>query len=209
MWNQFQLSTPATAACQLDTKYQHYQGKQIFNITIYCVAWQFIWLTGHLSELVAFLSGRGLRETLELMNAELALLKRFLYKLSAVFRHDKSLGVMKQILKCVTRFMSIQVADNIDDMVKQYTLCDSGKLFVPPRPRFEFILVRFQGAARLLAQTILYCQHCIKLILARISIGHFVNIHIISVSMVARIWSGTLSIIRLIKATLDQLSFSF
>lgn len=124
------------------------------------------------------------------MKSEIMLLKRFLYKLAAVFAHDKVYKVLKQIYKTVSRALETNISSDLTGFQEQHTSSSTSSkiMFVAPKPKYEYILVRIQGVARLMAQILCLCQHCGSMIVKKLQLGHFVNICIIQMSFVSRLW---------------------
>lgn len=133
---------------------------------------------------------KKLQETILAMKSEIMLLKRFLYKLAAVFAHDKIYKVLKQIYKSTTRVIESNIISDLTGFQEQHTSSSTSSkvMFVAPRPKYEYILVRLQGLFRLLAQILCLCQYCGSMIVKKLQLGHFVNISVIKMSFISRIW---------------------
>lgn len=133
---------------------------------------------------------KQLEESVNLVQIEAALLKRFLYKLTSVFCHDKGYKMMKQIQKSINKFLAVDIAASLRAIHEQHSLISSAErfVFVPPKPKLEFVLVRLQGTARLLAQVLCYCQRFASFTIQKIHFGHFMNISVICMSFAARLW---------------------
>ncbi len=132
-----------------------------------------------------------LQNILLLVNSEVVLLKRFLYKLGAVFAHDKSYKVLKHIHKTVNKFLQTEVACDLMSFQEQHTASPSSSskmMYVAPKPKYEYILVRLQGTVRLQAQILCLCQHYGAIMTQKLQLGHFVNIMVTSMSITARLW---------------------
>jgi hypothetical protein len=129
-----------------------------------------------------------LKESFVLMTSEIVLLKQFLYKIAAVFHHDKSYKALKQIYKTVDKFLEAGVVSDLTGFLEQHTVCFANVMFVAPKPKYEYIQVRLQGTVRLLAHILCLCQYYGSIMVQKMSIGHFVNIVTISMSFAARIW---------------------
>jgi Domain of unknown function (DUF4477) len=144
--------------------------------------------TDTLGKFVSFLRKQepDLITSLSILSSESLILKQFLYKISAVFRQDKSTKGLKQILKSVKKFSDMQLNGITTHMIEQHSL--GNIIHVSPKSTYEFALVKFQGAARLLAQILCYCQHSVCATIPRMHQGHFINISVISVSLISRIW---------------------
>ena len=131
-----------------------------------------------------------LEESVKLVQTEVVILKRFLYKLTSIFCHDKGYKMMKQVQKSINKFLAVDISKALVNLHEQHSLIYSTERFVyvPPKPKFQFALVRLQGTARLLAQILCYCQRFGSFVIQKIHFGHFVNINVISMSFAARIW---------------------
>ena len=116
------------------------------------------------------------------MASEIILLKRFLYKLAAVFSHDKSYKMLKHIQKTVSKLLETHVVSDLTSFQEQHTANSSSSkvIYVAPKPKYEYILVRLQGTVRLLAQILCLCQHYGSIMIRKMQLGHFVNITVIS-----------------------------
>lgn len=130
-----------------------------------------------------------LMSSTKILDAELLLLKRFLYKMTSVFRNDKSIKTLRQILKMSSKFIDMKIIDIIENLSEQHTPPKLNSVsYVPPKSKFEYTLVRLQGAAKLLTKTLCYCQHSGRLIIPKMHQGHFVSKCVISMSLTSRIW---------------------
>lgn len=135
-----------------------------------------------------------------MLSDELLLLKRFVYKLTSVFRNDKSIRMLRQILKMCLKLIDMKIIDTIENLEEQHTAPKPHSLsYVPPKSKFEYTLVRLQGATKLLAQILCYCQHSGRLIIPKMHMGHFISICVISMSLTSRIWGLSLSLVCLMK----------
>lgn len=124
------------------------------------------------------------------MQSEVNLLKRFLYKLTSVFSHDKSYKTSKQIQKSINKFLAVNISLALKSLEEQHSFSSSTDrfVFVAPKPRIEFVLVRLQGCVRLLAQVLCYSQKYGSQVIQKIRLGHFMNISVISMAFAARLW---------------------
>lgn len=130
----------------------------------------------------------ALNECLTILESELVLFNRFLYKLHAVFKHDKGYKVLKQIQKSLCRFKQLNIQELIKHFQEQHCLSSTPHKFVAPRPVYEYLLIRIQGGAKLLSHLLCYCHTFGMIILQKLGKGHFININIISMSFTARLW---------------------
>lgn len=132
----------------------------------------------------------ALKECLTLIDSEEVLFKRFLYKLNSVFIHDKGFKVLKQIQKAVIKFKLINIQELVTRFQEQhsFTLNSPKLIHVAPRPVYEHLLIRTQGGARLLAQTLCYCHAFGLVVLQKVQQSHFINVNIISMGFAARFW---------------------
>jgi len=182
LWNVANLSPPATAAVQLKV-----QSLQTLNV-----------IQDFLTRLEE--EKKKIALSVKVLETELSILNRFLYKLSLVFRNDKSIKMLKQIWKMTKKFVDMKIIDIIENLQEQHTVPKlHSDVFVPPKSKFEYALVRLQGATRLLAQLLCCCQHSGRLIIPTMYQGHFISIRIISMSMTARIWGMSLHLVHLLK----------
>ena len=134
---------------------------------------------------------KKLDAALNQVQKENTLLKCFLYKLTSVMSNDKSFKTTKQIQKSMNKLQEL----DLHSIFKSLLLEQDSQLFsaaryafIPPQPRFQFVLVRIQGTSRLLAQVLCSCKNLGSLTLQKIHLGHFMNINIILMSFCARIW---------------------
>ena len=144
--------------------------------------------TGTLEKFISFLRKQepDLTTSLSILSSESIILKQFLYKISAIFRQDKRLKGLKLIFKCLKKLSDMQLNGITTHMIEQHSLGNT--IHVSPKSTYEFFLIKFQGAARLLAQILCYCQYSVSRTIERMHQGHHVNISVISVSLISRIW---------------------
>jgi hypothetical protein len=129
-----------------------------------------------------------LKEFLMLMTSEVVILKRFLYKIAAVFSHDKSYKVLKQIHKTVNKLLETDLVSDLTSFLEQHTVSFANVMFVAPKPKYEYVQVRLQGTVKLLAYILCLCQFYGCIMIQKMRIGHFMNIVAISMAFTARIW---------------------
>lgn len=188
LWNQFHLPCPATAAHKVDLT-NHPKG------IYYCFRKFPLLICISLAIMGDFLKNMAeklqeLEELTVFMRSELGVLKKFLYKLAAVFAHDKSYKFLKRIETAAKKFQEADITSSIKSFHEQHTVnFTSAKVtYVAPKPKYEYVLVRLQGIVRLLAQILCYCQHYGSFMFQKMKTGHFVIIFVISISFAARIW---------------------
>ncbi|XP_057366498.1 nucleolus and neural progenitor protein-like [Daphnia carinata] len=173
LWNQSHLPSPATSAHKISAQFQG-----IMNTFL-----------EDLSE-----KSQKLKDFMSLITSEVVLLTRFLYKLRAVFAHDKSYRVLKHIQKMVNKLLETNLVSDLASFQEQHlvSLKTVSAIFVAPKPKYEYIQVRLQGITRLLAQILCLSQHYGTLMIQKMQLGHFMSIVVISMSFVSRIWALSL-----------------
>ena len=130
-----------------------------------------------------------IQEAISHVKSEMTVLNRFVYKIQAVFTHDKWFKIFKTIQKTGNKFMDLNLYDTIKNLQEQHGSFSAEKfMYVAPKPKLEFVLVQIQGTVKLLAKLLCYCQYFGALILQRIDLGHFININVISMSLISRLW---------------------
>ena len=126
------------------------------------------------------------------MKAEIVVLKRFIYKIATIFAHDKTYKVLKQIYTAAGKLLRTDLLSDVEIFQGQHTYSSeyatARTMYVAPRPKYEFVLVRLQGNIALLAQILCLCQHYGSVLVQRIHLGHFINIFIICMSSTSRLW---------------------
>jgi len=143
--------------------------------------------------------------SVQILDAELLLLKRFLYKLNSAFRNDKSIKMQRQILKMCSKFVNLKITNIVENLQEQHTAPKlHSSSYVPPKSQFEYTLVRLQGAAKLLAKTLCYCQQSGRLIIPKMHQGHFISKCVISMSLSSRIWGISLNLVHLMKSLYNE-----
>lgn len=188
IWNQFDLPCPATSAHKLSLSKNQTQFMKQFLSS----------LNDH-SKLI--------QEAISHVKSEMTVLNRFVYKIQAVFTHDKWFKIFKTIQKTGNKFMDLNLYDTIKNLQEQHGSFSAEKfMYVAPKPKLEFVLVRIQGTVKLLAKLLCYCQYFGALILQRIDLGHFININVISMSLISRLWALSLHIIHLLFNTYKTIS---
>ena len=128
-----------------------------------------------------------LKGFLMLMTSEVVILKRFLYKVAAVFSHDKTYKMLNQIHNSANRLLETDLVSDLTSFLEQHNLF-ANVMFVAPKPKYEYVQVRLQGTVKLLAHILCLCQCYGSLMIQKMRIGHFMNIVVISMSFAARIW---------------------
>lgn len=191
LWNQKHLGCPATSAHKVDISNQaHLQG----NTSIHDLIISKIHTFSYSVVLTQFLKNcsdklQQLNTVVLSMKSEAILLKRFLYKLAAVLAHDKSHKLLMHLSKSVNRVLGTDLISDLTSFIEQHSIKTSSKaVFVAPKPKYEYLLVRLQGLVRLLAQILCHSQNYGSMVAQRLHLGHFINIFVICMSFVSRLW---------------------
>ncbi|XP_013398395.1 uncharacterized protein LOC106164899 [Lingula anatina] len=125
------------------------------------------------------------------LGSEIFLLGRVNYKMNCQFRYERTLQRMKQVDKCLSHFLKLNLHGCLDNVAQSFPRLEdfqSDILHVPSRQMLEYLLVRLQGAAHLMAQTLIYCQQLELNILQHLRSGFFIPNNVFFTGLVSRIW---------------------
>jgi len=124
---------------------------------------------------------------MDVFHKEATVLGRLIYRMKSKFRNDKGLKSMAQLNKTLITYNTLSLVEEYKTL-QNYIQKENGTLSLPSRQMLEYVLVRTQGSAKLMAkieETARYAGHFLK---ARMVLGHAWNISIIAYACVSRIW---------------------
>ena len=85
-----------------------------------------------------------IKQSVTQAKAEIVVLNRFVYKIQTVFAHDKCIKIFKLIRKTSNKFLDVDLCEIIKNLYEQHGSCATEKsMYVAPRPRMEYALVRW------------------------------------------------------------------
>jgi len=124
---------------------------------------------------------------MDIFHKEAAVLGRLIYRMKSKFRNDKGLKSMAQLNKTLITYNTLSLVEEYKTL-QNYIQKEDGILSLPSRQMLEYVLVRTQGSAKLMAkieETARYAGHFLK---ARMGLGHAWNICLVAYACVSRIW---------------------
>ncbi|KAG7213883.1 hypothetical protein KM043_003090 [Ampulex compressa] len=121
------------------------------------------------------------------LRVEAAVLSRMIYRMKSKFRNDKGLKSMERVNRALLNYLSLHLEKEYENLQSYVEI--GGKIVVlPSKQMLQYILVRTQGFAKLMAcvEEVARCTaHFFK---TRITTGHAWTISIIAYAVVGRIW---------------------
>ncbi|KAH0945899.1 hypothetical protein HN011_001986 [Eciton burchellii] len=124
---------------------------------------------------------------MDIFHKEAAVLGRLIYRMKSKFRNDKGLKSMAQLNKTLITYNTLSLVDEYKTL-QNYIQKEDGILSLPSRQMLEYVLIRTQGSAKLMAkieETARYAGHFLK---ARMVLGHAWSISLVAYACVSRIW---------------------
>ncbi|XP_072402939.1 nucleolus and neural progenitor protein [Diabrotica undecimpunctata] len=132
------------------------------------------------------------------MEAEYLVLSRIVYRMKQKFRTSKDFKFLERIYKCLKVYFNMnlpQYVDRFSELIPRRYKLDTR---LPSRNLLDYILIRVQGATKLLEKMVDFCKEAADLLLVRIKTGQFWKVALIVYSIVSRIYT-------LAKFTVNQL----
>ncbi|KAG8225964.1 hypothetical protein J437_LFUL006193 [Ladona fulva] len=127
------------------------------------------------------------------LHVEAALLSRIIYRFKTKLRRDKGLQTMEKVNRCLLHYLKL----NLASIYSNFTSCirasvdgyKTNEIYAPTKQMLEYLLMRTQGFAKLMGRVVQVSEMAGKYLMDRINIGHSWNLALVSISIVARIWS--------------------
>ncbi|XP_011343438.2 uncharacterized protein LOC105282854 [Ooceraea biroi] len=124
---------------------------------------------------------------MDIFHKEAAVLGRLIYRMKSKFRSDKGLKHMAKLNKALITYNTMNLVEEYKTL-RQYIQKEGETFSLPSRQMVEYVLVRTQAFAKLMArieEIARYTGHFLK---ARIALGHAWSICLIAFACVSRIW---------------------
>ncbi|KAH3846524.1 uncharacterized protein LOC127873328 [Dreissena polymorpha] len=122
--------------------------------------------------------------------SEQYIMRKTVYKLANQFRSEKSLRGVRQVLSCLRRMQDMQPGVLLET-IKEYVNINSSheeEQYLVSLQTVQYHLVRLQGLAALLQQTVNYCVYTFFHIRQHMEAGKMAPQNIVMLSGIARIW---------------------
>nr|XP_031845565.1 uncharacterized protein LOC116432596 [Nomia melanderi] len=123
----------------------------------------------------------------ELLHKEAAILSRLIYRMKIKFRNDKGVKSMSKLNRALLNYLSLSLEKEYENL-KSYVEINSNKIKLPTKQMVEYVLVRIQGFAKLMARIEETSKHAAHFLKCRIALGHAWTVATIAYSVVSRIW---------------------
>ncbi|XP_029178278.1 uncharacterized protein LOC114946050 [Nylanderia fulva] len=126
-------------------------------------------------------------ESMDILHAEATALSRLIYRMKNKFRSDKGLRCMVALNKALINYYNMSLLKEYKDLQSVIEIEDEIHI-LPSKQMLEYVLVRTQGFAKLMAKVEDIARHSAHFLKARINLGHAWNIALIAYATVSRIW---------------------
>lgn len=126
-------------------------------------------------------------ESQNTFHTEAAILSRLIYRMKSKFRNDKGLKNMEKINRALLNYLEIKLQKEFNDL-RNYIESDGKMVNLPTRQMLEYVLVRIQGFAKLMARVESVAKQSAEFWNTRICIGHAWIISVIAYAVVSRVW---------------------
>lgn len=123
----------------------------------------------------------------ELLHKEAAILSRLIYRMKSKFRNDKGVKSMSKLNRAMLNYLSLSLEKEYANL-RSYVEIDNKNIKLPTKQMVEYVLVRTQGFAKLMARIEETSKHAAHFLKCRMSIGHAWGVATIAYSIVSRIW---------------------
>uniref|UniRef100_A0A6P7GP49 Nucleolus and neural progenitor protein-like n=1 Tax=Diabrotica virgifera virgifera TaxID=50390 RepID=A0A6P7GP49_DIAVI len=122
------------------------------------------------------------------MEAEYLVFSRIVYRMKQKFRTSKDFKYLERIYKCLKVYFNMNLAQYVDRFSELIPKRYKPDTRLPSRNLLDYILIRVQGATKLLEKMVDLCKEAADLLLVRIKIGQFWKLALIVYSIVSRIY---------------------
>nr|XP_033336887.1 uncharacterized protein LOC117226537 [Megalopta genalis] len=164
IWNHMQLERPPNATCCI--RREKFDTTGFFNT---------------LDKIVRDLISQ------EILHKEAAILSRLIYRMKSKFRNDKGMKAMSKLNRALLNYLSLCLEKEYENL-RNYIEFDCKYVKLPTKQMVEYVLVRTQGFAKLMARIEEISKHAAHFLRNRIMLGHAWPVAIIAYSVVSRIW---------------------
>lgn len=124
---------------------------------------------------------------IDVLHKEAAVLSRLIYRMKNKFRNDKGLRSMIALNKTLIHYYNMflpKAYENLQSIIEM----EDESYILPSKQMVEYVLVRTQGFANLMAKIGNIARYAAHFFKERMSLGHAWNIAIIAYANVCRIW---------------------
>lgn len=129
-------------------------------------------------------------KSMDILHKEAAVLSRLIYRMKNKFRNDKGLKSMIALNKALINYhnMSLPKAyENLQSIIEM----EDEMYILPSKQMLEYVLVRTQGFAKLMAKIGNIAKYAAYFFKERMTLGHAWSIALLAYANVSRIWYET------------------
>ncbi|KAK2575722.1 hypothetical protein KPH14_012111 [Odynerus spinipes] len=139
----------------------------------------------------------GLRATLEriikdlesqnIIHVEATILSRLIYRMKCKFRNDKGFKNLEKVNRALLNYLSLALEKEYKNF-QSYIELDNKFVTLPSKQMLEYVLVRTQGFAKLLARVEEVAKCAGTFLRTRIVLGHAWTVTLVAYAVISRIW---------------------
>ncbi|XP_072760560.1 uncharacterized protein [Anoplolepis gracilipes] len=126
-------------------------------------------------------------DSMDILHGEAAALSRLIYRMKNKFRNDKGLKSMVALNKALINYYNMSLLKEYKKL-RSIIEMEDGIHILPSKQMVDYVLVRTQGFAKLMAKIENIAKYAAHFLKARINLGHAWSIAIIAYATVSRIW---------------------
>ncbi|XP_045474688.1 uncharacterized protein LOC123680698 isoform X2 [Harmonia axyridis] len=133
-----------------------------------------------------------------LLNIDIALLTRIVYRMKTKFRNSKDFQGLEKVKKNILIFHEMNISKKLEYLLSILPIYDYQQVIVslPTKNMIDYILVQLQGIGKILCSVIEQCKLTFILYEHRLYLGHFWKLALIAISLVSRIHILCLNILK-------------
>ncbi|XP_043490930.1 uncharacterized protein LOC122516824 [Polistes fuscatus] len=121
------------------------------------------------------------------LHKEAAILSRIIYRMKCKFRNDKGFKNMEKVNRALLNYLNLALEKEYKNFKSNIEL--NGRFVIlPSKQMLEYILVRTQGFAKLLARVEEVTKNAGIFLRSRIVLGHAWTITLVAYAVISRIW---------------------
>ncbi|KAF7394866.1 hypothetical protein HZH66_008040 [Vespula vulgaris] len=121
------------------------------------------------------------------IHVEAAMLSRLIYRMKCKFRNDKGFKNMEKVNRALLNYLNLALEKEYKSF-KSYIEFNDMFVTLPSKQMLEYILVRTQGFAKLLARVEEVAKCAGTFLRTRIILGHAWTVTLVAYAIISRIW---------------------
>ncbi|XP_015180954.1 PREDICTED: uncharacterized protein LOC107068754 [Polistes dominula] len=129
------------------------------------------------------------------LHKEAAILSRVIYRMKCKFRNDKGFKNMEKVNRALLNYLNLALEKEYKNFKSNIEL-NGTFVTLPSKQMLEYILVKTQGFAKLLARVEEVTKNAGIFLRSRVALGHAWTITLVAYAVISRIWVLSKNLVR-------------